>query len=172
MGHIQFTQTSRGGYGKELAGLLTLAFLVKLLAWLIAAFVLMHFRKNFIATLTEEFRKKPWQNLGLGLIVLIVPPVLAAILFITFVGYYLAFLTGTMYLLLLLAGNLISAIVLGYVLLAKLNKPGEMPVDWQAILIGVVIWCLLPFIPILGWVIMLVVFTMVVGAGAKLLKKS
>ncbi len=169
-GPISYTQISTGGYMRTLAGFVTVAFLVKFLAWLLAAFVAIKVRKNFIMVLGEEFKAKPWANLGVGFLVFIAAPVAVALLLLSFVGYYLAILLGALYLLLLVAANLLSALVFGYFLLSLLNKPGEMPVDWQAIVIGVVVWLVLPFIPILGWAVMFVVFLMVLGAGIKKLK--
>ena len=169
---VNFTQIQKKGIGPNLAGLLTLAFLVKLLAWIIAAWVLIRFKKNFVLKLNEEFRQKPWENLGVGFLALVATPVAVVILFVTFVGYYLAFLLGLSYLLVLVSAALLSSVALGYFLLAKLNKQDETPKDWQAIIIGVVAWMILSFIPIVGWLAMVVMFLMVLGAGVKLLKRS
>ncbi|MDR3642210.1 MAG: hypothetical protein P4L74_01110 [Candidatus Doudnabacteria bacterium] len=169
---INFTRLPVKNFGTSAAGLLTLAFLIKLLAWMIAAWVFIHFRKNFVTRLNAEFRLKPWENLGIGFLALVAVPAAVIILFITFVGYYLAFLLGLAYLLTLAAAALLSSIVLGYFLLDKMKKPGEVSPDWQAVIIGVVIWMLLSFIPILGWLAMTVWFLMILGAGVKLLKRS
>jgi hypothetical protein len=40
----------------------------------------------------------------------------------------------------------------------------------MAILIGVVVWLVAGFIPVLGWLAMAIVFLMVLGAGVRMLK--
>lgn len=167
---INYTHWTPGNNGGRLAGLLTIAFLFKLIAWLIAAWVLLRLRKKFILSLAEDFRASPWQNLGWGFLFLVATPIAAVLLFVVLIGYYLGFILGLAYLLTLVIANLISSIVLGYLLLRWLSKPSEEPVEWQAILIGVVVWQLLGFIPFLGWLVMAIIFLMVIGAGIKRLK--
>lgn len=170
--HINFSQIPVKNFGNGLAGLITLAFLIKLLAWIIAAWVLVHFKKNFVTNLNQEFRLKPWENLGIGFLALVATPIAVVVLFITFVGYYLGFLLGLMYVLTLAFVALLSSVVLGYYLLNKLNKPGKIPADWQAIVVGVIIWMLVSFIPVIGWLAMFIWFLLVLGAGVKLLKRG
>ncbi|HYV33863.1 MAG TPA: hypothetical protein VE973_03365 [Candidatus Limnocylindria bacterium] len=171
-GTINYTKIEPNSYAGKVAGLLTLGFLIKLLAWLIAGYVVLKFLKNFILSLREEVTQKPWANLGVGFLTLIAPPILFILLLITFVGYYLAALLAISYALLLVSTGLISALVLGYYTLSKMNKPGEVIVEWQALLIGVVIWVVLDFIPVLGWIAKAIIFLMVLGAVTKRLKGS
>ncbi len=169
---IKYILVVQKNYQKQIAGIITLAFLIKLLAWIIAAFVVVRLRKNLILSLVEDIKQKPWGNLGIGVLAAIITPIAVVLLFITLVGYYLAIMLGLIYALLLVAGNLFASIVFGYLILSRLNKPGELMADWQAILIGVVIWLVLAFIPFLGWLIMAAVFLMVFGAGVKKIKQS
>lgn len=170
VGNVNFTEVKTKNFGASFGALLTLGFLIKLLAWIAAGLVLVYLRKNFVLSVYEEFKAKPWGNLGIGLLALVGTPILVVLLLVTFIGYYLAFTLGLIYVLALALANLMSALVLGYWLLSKMNKPGEPAVDWQAIVIGAVIWSLLGFIPILGWLAMAIVFLMVLGAAAKKVK--
>ena len=169
---INFTKIQAKNLKPVFTGLLTLGFLIKLLAWIITAWILVHFKKNFVLKLNDEFRAKPWENLGVGFLALVATPVAVVILLITLVGYYLAFLLGLAYVLTLAATALLSSIVLGYLLLSKMHKPGEALADWQAVVIGVVVWMIIAFVPVIGWLAMCVWFLMVLGAGVKLLKRN
>ncbi len=172
VGEISFTKIRTKDFRGQVVGLFSLAILLKLLAWLVAAYVLLKFKKGFVLSLAEDFKARPWANLGWGLLALFGGPILVVLLFVTLVGYYLAFILGLMYALAIVATNLISAMVLGYFLLSKLSKAGETLTDWQAVVIGVVVWVLLRFIPVLGWLAMAIVFLMVLGAGVKRLKSG
>jgi carbonic anhydrase/acetyltransferase-like protein (isoleucine patch superfamily) len=169
---IKFNQIEARNMKPEFYGLMTLGFLIKLLAWLIAAWVIVHFKKNFVEKLNSEIILKPWENLGIGFLTLVTTPIAIVILLFTFVGYYLAFLLGVSYVLILGITGLMASIALGYFVLAKIKKTTEGLIDWQAILIGVVLWMLLGFIPLIGWLAMTIIFLMTLGAGIKLLKQG
>ncbi|MBI5530571.1 MAG: hypothetical protein HY918_03660 [Candidatus Doudnabacteria bacterium] len=170
VGAIQFTQMEKKNFQRTMKGLLTIGFLIKLLAWFIAGMVVVRLMKNSVHGLVTEFRSKPWSNLGFGLVVSIVTPITVILLLITFVGYYLGFLLGAAYLLFMLLAGLLASVVTGYYLLAFMNKPGETPSDWQAVLIGVVVWSILGLIPVLGWLVMCLICLMTMGILAKALK--
>jgi cytoskeletal protein CcmA (bactofilin family) len=169
---ITFTQLEKKNFKNEVRGLMTVAFLIKLLAWLLAGLVLVKLFKNSLVKFLEEYRAKPWENFGYGLLFSLFTPVLAVVLLITFVGYYLAMLVGAVYFLAVLIGSVAAAVALGYYLLSMMNKPGEAPKDWQAVLLGVVAWMILAWIPVLGWLVMMVLWMMTFGVIAKMVKAS
>lgn len=169
---INFTKIQIKNVKPAMTGLLTLGLLIKLLAWIITAWILVHFKKNFALSLYEEFRLKPWENLGVGFLALVATPIAVIILLATLVGYYAAFLLGLAYILTLAVTVLFSSVVLGHFILSKIRKSAEAPADWQVVIIGVIVWMLLAFVPVIGWLIMAVWFLMALGAGVKLLKRS
>lgn len=170
--NIEFNQQAFGGYRHELVALLSIALLIKLLAWFIFGFLIVKFRKAYATSLYESVKLHPWQSLGWGLVSIIVMPILAILLLVTFVGYYLAAVLGVVYALMLLLCGVLSAVTLGYLILGRLTKPNDGINDWQAVLIGVVIWSLLRFVPFLGFLAMAVLFLMVFGAMMKVLRQS
>jgi len=171
-GNINFTKTVSRNFGRQIAGLLTLAFLIKLLAWLVAAFVAVKVAKAWILDLAGSLKQKPWMNLGIGFLTAVATPIAVIILLVTFVGYYLSILLGLSFVLLLAVTQLFAAMAVGYYLLQLLNKPNEPLVDWQAILIGVVLWQVVRLIPVLGWLVIAVVYLMVLGAMVRKLKHA
>ncbi len=169
---INFTQIQVKKMKPAMTGLFTLGFLIKLLAWIITAWILVHFKKNFVFRLNDEFKIKPWENLGVGFLALVATPIAVVLLLVTLVGYYAAFLLGLVYVLALAVATLLSSVVLGNFILSKVKKFGEVPADWQVVITGVIVWMLLSYIPVVGWLVMAVWFLMVLGAGVKLLKRS
>ena len=124
---VNYTSSGQSGWRGTLAGLFSLGFLIKFLAWIIAGFAVVKFRKTFAFGLSEDLRKKPWQNLGWGLLAIIAIPIAVIILFFSFIGYYLGLLLGIIYILMLLSGTIIAALSSGYLILSRLNKPGKRP---------------------------------------------
>lgn len=168
----EFSMIERRDASRNAWGILTAAFLLKLLAWVAAAWLWLHFRRRRFAEIVESVRRDPWSNLGIGAASLILIPIAIVILLLLVVGYYLAALVGVAFALVILAANLISALVLGELVLRYLNKPGEGPAHWQVVVLGVVLWQLLGFIPVLGWIIKLLLFLAVFGAIIRLIRTS
>jgi hypothetical protein len=168
---LEFTKLEKRG-GRNVAGLLTAAFLIKLLAWIVAGLLLVKFRKRFVYGVTTSVQEKPWENLGWGLVGIIVIPILTVLLFVTFIGYYVGLIVLFSFILAIIIVNLLAALVLGYIALRYMSRTGESPVDWQAIVIGVVVLTLVRWIPFVGWIVCAILFLMTFGAILKMVKES
>ncbi len=138
----------RNGFGK----LLTLAFLIQLIGWSLLGLLLIKFNKFRTQAWVASTLAHPWENIVIGLIGAIVIPVVFGILLITIVGYYIAFLMLALYVVMLMLSGIIGALAIGSWLLMKLTKKPELQLDWQAVLIGVIIVIVLRLIPIVGWI--------------------
>jgi hypothetical protein len=124
--------------------------LVSTLAWILAAGVLVWLFPKHLQALIRLVSQKPWKNLGVGLLGLIIPPIAFVLLFIILVGYYVAFASMFLWLFLLSLSCIVAAIWLGARLLSWFRKT-EPKADYLAAIIGVLALKLLMFIPILGW---------------------
>jgi hypothetical protein len=102
--------------------------------------------------------------LGLGFAALILAPVWAIILFITFIGYYIAFMVLTAYLFMLVLAGLLGVIFVGSALWQWFKKAPQMEFSWRTALLGAVVMSLLQLIPFVGWIICIVVMLMALGA--------
>lgn len=160
---INYTVWERPNAKGAVAGLLTLGFLVKLLALFLTLVVLFGLKKLQLNGLMDSIKNKPWANLGWGFVYLIISPLLAILLFLTLVGYYAGFIILFLYALALVLAKVLAAAVLGFIIMRMLFKQPEAPV-WQPILIGVVAWYLLALIPVLGFLVLAIVFLMTLGA--------
>lgn len=172
VGTINFTQINTSRAGRGLAGLLTIAFLIRLLAWIIVAFLLYHFKKSWVLQTYEGVQTRPWPNLGWGLVYAIIIPVVAVLALITFVGYYTALIIGVGYFMLVLVAKIFAAITLGFLILRRLSKPNDAIPMWQPIVIGTVIWSVLGLIPFIGWIIIAVLFLMTFGSFLSVAKNA
>lgn len=170
--NIVFTQLKARSGRQWAGGILTVAFLVKLLAWFIAALLLLKLKKDKIYGLVEDMKKNPLANLGWGLGSLIVIPVLCVLLLAVFVGYYLSGILAVSFILLALLAGIISAIALGCLIIGYANKNSQPFVDWQVAGAGVVVLLLLSLIPFLGWLAAAVLFAMVFGSIVKSVKEN
>ncbi len=147
-----------------LARVVTGAFVIKLLAWLLAAWLLTRFFPRRVRTVVEGVRAKPWLSLGIGFLGLIAFPVAIFLLLLTFVGYYVAFIALLWFILALFINCLIAMIVVGALVEKWLMRRAELQIDWQAVAIGVVIVSILAIIPVIGWLIMALIMMMTFGS--------
>lgn len=170
LGGIEYTekQKSRANF----KAFLTFAFVIKTIALGLAAWLLLKFRNKRVLALSESIAQKPWESLGVGLLVLIAWPIITILLLVTGVGYYLAIILAVVYVLILLITTLLAILFLGHLALKYLNKPGEVSPIWQTVVIGTVLWQLLKFIPVVGWIACAVIYLVVLGAMIKALKSQ
>jgi hypothetical protein len=116
----------------------------------------------------ETLRHSPWTSLGVGALVLVVTPLLAAIVFgvgLWVGGWWLGLPLLAAYVVWLFLGYLVSAVALGGGLLARLRRPAGSPV-WS-LLLGLLVLAGLGLIPFVGGLIGLV--AVVSGGGALLI---
>ena len=116
-------------------------------------------------------QQKHWESLGIGLLGLIAWPLVAILVLITAVGYYVSVILGVVYVLLVLFSALMSALFLGSLAWHYLNKGQEVP-SWQIAVLGVILWELLAFIPVLGWLVCAIIYLMVFGSLMRILKQQ
>lgn len=145
-------------------GFLLGGFIIKFFAVLIAGLIALRLFRGQLQTLTANMLAKPWHNLAVGFITSIVVPVAMIIALVVIVGYYVAMMTFVLYILFMMVAGLLASIFLGAWLVKVLTKKSGLVLDWQAVVIGIVVLMLLRFIPVVGWLICAIVFLMAFGA--------
>lgn len=140
------------------------ALLIQLLAWFVAGWLLVYFLPNRTRAIAENTGKNFWVMLGWGFVGLIIFPVAVVALLFSLIGYYVAFIVLAWYVLALAVTCLLSAIVAGAYVDKWLMKRTELHLDWQSVIIGVVLVTLAGFIPIFGWVAKGLLFLAVFGS--------
>jgi len=147
-----------------LFGILTLGFLIKLLMMIAAGLVLVYIFRNMIKWAIKESLSHFWVNLGRGFAALILTPIAAIIILITVIGAWLAGLISLAYILMIFLSLTLANIVFGSWLIKVVKKRDKYLVNWQAVVLGVIVLNIISLIPFVGW---LVVFTfMLISLGA------
>ncbi len=169
---IDFHMTEKRGTGHKFTGLFTLAFLLKMLAWIAAGLVLLQIFKRPARAVTESLRQSPWLNLGIGVLGAVVVPVLALILALVILGYYLAFLLFIAYIFFLGVSCITAAVFTGALIVKWLTKKPDLALDWQAVVIGVVLFGIVALVPVIGWIIVTLLSLMAFGAYVRLVRAT
>jgi cytoskeletal protein CcmA (bactofilin family) len=172
VGAIDFTKTKPSGFKAGVKSLVAGAILVKLIAWILAGLLLIRFRKQTVENVLAEVTTNPWKNLGLGIVGIIGLVIVIAICFFAFIGYYIGAVLAAWFILLVLISNLAGALVLGALIVRLLTKSVQSVVDWQSVVIGVVVLTLIKFIPVVGFIVGAVFFFVVLGSLLSLVKKQ
>ena len=154
--------------GKGIIAFLSLVFLGKFLALLVFALALGLFFHRYAFTLVGNAVAQPLLEMGRGLIVLIVLPVVSVMLLVTLIGVPLGLLGLIAFASLLLIASPLAAIIAGSVLHKWMFKPAEYQIAWQTILLGVFVYTLLGLIPVLGGIAKFVLILLAVGSMMKI----
>jgi len=119
----------------------------------------------------DTLRAQPWPSLGIGAAILIIPPIVALIVFIVGIiigGWWLGVLLLPIWILLLAVGYVVSGFLVGRLLFARLGWAGYH--DALALLGGLFVLALVGLLPVLGGFVGLA--AVVFGAGALALTVS
>jgi hypothetical protein len=144
--------------------------LVKFIGMLLAALLTVSVFKRASLALSMKASEKLLPMLGIGFLATIVPPIAIVLLALSFVGLYLAFIVGVLYLFALLSAGIFMCILAGALLSKWIRK--EMHADWQWTILGTVLVFVLGIIPVIGWVTVLVLFFTAMGAVATSLRED
>jgi hypothetical protein len=119
----------------------------------------------------DTLRAQPWLSLGVGAAILIIPPIVALIVFVVGLligGWWLGVLLIPLWLLLLAIGYVVSGFLIGRLLFARLGWGGYH--DALALLGGLFVLTVVGLLPVLGGFVGLA--ALVFGAGALALTVS
>jgi carbonic anhydrase/acetyltransferase-like protein (isoleucine patch superfamily) len=146
-----------------IAALVSAAIVWKFFALLACALLVGLMLRRFNKEVVHFAMKRPFFELGRGVLVMIAMPIISILFFVTVVGipFGIAGLLG--YALVMLFVWIISPIVLGSILYGYLFKK-EIEVSWKTILLGVVIYSVLGIIPVLGWLAQMVLMLITLGS--------
>lgn len=162
-GKINFSeiQTGKGRNGLRAAvgGFLTMIFLIKLLAILLAAYLLWYLRKKDSAEVVQQAASKFGTSLLRGFVFLVVVPVAVIILFFTVIGLPIGIFSIFMY-----AALLMLACPFAVLLASSLLMKRKLELQWYHILLGAVVLTILKVVPIVGWLAVFVVYLAALGS--------
>src|SRR6185503_9390810 len=140
VGKIDFEQVMHRDSGRRgFAGIFTLGFVLQLLTFIAAGLVLIWLFPKRVSALAHGIVARPGISLLTGFLTMIAGPILAGLLLITGIGWMLALMVFLVYILVMIMAAVIAPIFVGSWVVQKLTKKPEMKVDWQAVVIGVII---------------------------------
>lgn len=146
--------------------LFILALALKVLAEILAAYVLFAvFRQKFerlVAAVSAGF----WKNAGYGFLFAVAVPVASVILFFTVIGYYVAIIALAGYALAVMAAWLVAGAWFGSWLASKVKRH-VVGVGYGTIALGVALATLLTAVPFVGWLFGAVLLLAGFGAVAR-----
>ena len=124
--------------------------------------------RRYAMTLVENAVTQPLLEMGRGLVVLIVLPVVSALLFFTLIGVPLGFLGLFAFIAAMLGVWMIVPIILGSIAHHALFKTVAYEVSWKTILLGTALYVLVGIIPFLGGLAQFALILLTLGAVLKL----
>lgn len=167
VGTVDFTmiKDQKGGAaGRAFAGIFTMVFVVKVIGLVLAGLLLMKLFPRSTKNAIVKISDKPWVNLGIGFLALIVAPIAMLVILITFVGFYISALAFLAYGMLIILAALLTCLFTGAWVVRYLTKRTEITIDWQAMLIGTVVVGIVSIIPFIGMLAVFVTVVLVFGA--------
>lgn len=172
VGTIDTKTPEKNDVEKNWKGFLTGIAIFKAIMLLVAGLVLFKVFRKRSQELVTSTQEKLWNNLGWGLVGVIVIPILSLILMTTFIGAFLGIILFLWFLFALMLCSVISMFVVGKYIEKWLHrKKGETnTIGWMTIVWGVVGGIILSFIPILGWIAMCGIYLATFGSMLKMVK--
>lgn len=152
----------------KVTGFFTVFSLGLLLATFLAVWLLTYIFPKFSQKLVVESATKPWENMGIGLIALVVVPAAAIILLCTIIGIPLAFIIFGFYGFVIGLAQLVVPVLTGSLLFKWLGKTKNYRVDWLTVLAGVIIVTIVKLIPFVGGLIVFMIFLMTLSYFSKI----
>lgn len=156
----------------SLKAFVTGALIIKLLAMVLAGLLLLYVLRRRVGTVVQSVYDHPWSNLGIGLIGFIVIPIACLLLLVAVVGYYVSFMVFLWFIFACLLTSLVAGIFLGTWIIKILTKKPDMTADWQAVVIGTVVFYVLWFIPVLGALLIAALFLATFGGVLRMVKNE
>lgn len=151
------------------AAFLGVAFFLKALAILAAVYLLWYLRRRDMTTVIDRVHGHFSHVLLRGFSVFVLIPVASIILFVTLIGWIPAMAMLAVYVALLVLATPIAVLV-ATSLLMTLMKKSRTDLTWYHILGGLVVFKLVAFVPVLGWIVCFVIYLASLGAVAGIVK--
>jgi len=138
--------------------------LLRFITTLIIAFILVYVFRVFSAGVNEIAVSSFFKSLFAGLLLLILLPTATLIFIISLVGMPIGFLLLTMFISALIITPAVSGIFIGGWVRKMLGKTDEYLVDFHSATVGVILFTILQFVPVIGEFMRLIFILVALGA--------
>lgn len=164
-GETAFTQRETRGDAKAgIAAFITLWLFAKILMALAGAFAIAYIFKRFSRELVATAATQPLIEIGRGLVIFVVLPIVSVIFLFTVIGIPFGVLGLLSFFALLIFAHLAATIVTGSIVHKWIWKPAGYEVNWKTVLLGVLVYFVLGLIPFIGGIIKFGIMLITLGA--------
>ena len=158
--------------GKEfgpgiLLAIFSVAALIFLLMLGLGGLVFVLFFRRYAQEVVENAFGGPLMELGRGLLVLIAMPIISVLLLITVIGLPLGLLGLMLYAALIIFSWLMAPVLMGSLVYKWIYKGGYV-VSWKTVLLGVLVFFIIGFVPLFGGLIQFGFMLLSLGSIARL----
>jgi len=164
LGKKEYKATTETEKRKHKLPLFSLWGIMKLLATIVFALILVYLFPQKSKRILELSKIKFWSSLGIGFLVLFATPIVALILFMTGIGFLFGLMMILVYILLVVLACVYAGVILGAGLLKWIRKKKEYKIGWPDVVIGVILLNLIKIIPILGGIFAFILVILVLGS--------
>ncbi|OGZ34349.1 MAG: hypothetical protein A2174_03785, partial [Candidatus Portnoybacteria bacterium RBG_13_41_18] len=141
-----------------------LAWFMSLIISLVSALLIYYIFRKQIQDLILRASVSFWKETLRGFVLAIVMPVTIIILFVTIIGALLGILGMLIYILFAIFAYILAPMLLGTILFRLILKKPEFEISWLSVVVGVLVMRIIGFVPIFGWLFVLVFFLAVFGS--------
>lgn len=138
--------------------------LLRFITTLIIAFILVYVFRVFSVGVNNLVTSSFWKSLLAGFITMILLPIVTIIFIVSLIGMPLGFLLLTGFIAAMIIAPAVSGIFLGGWLRKILGKSDSFIVDFNSATIGVILFTLLQFVPVIGEFLRFVFIIVALGA--------
>lgn len=161
----------RKGDKRSGGGIITFSILLKTLSVILGALILFFALRRGVNAIVGETSASFWKEALRGLIILIVTPIAAIILFATGIGIPIGFFDLFLYASLLVLSSFVSVLLFGKLALKYIWKDGR-ELNWWIIVLSAIVLGIIAVIPVVGWMITFVIFLASLGGVSNYLYKK
>lgn len=134
------------------------------MAWFAAGVLLVYLLPAFARRVTETAVKNSSKSMGLGLLWMLLFIPTLVLLMIAMVGIPVAMMLIFLTVLLCLLAIVYATVTVGVWVMNRISKSENTDIKWQHVLLGVVIYKLVGLVPLVGWLLVLAVTLLALGA--------
>ncbi|MEK7564279.1 MAG: hypothetical protein AAB510_01785 [Patescibacteria group bacterium] len=150
-GETTFTQKVRKNENKKVLHAIFGAFVLwKFFALLASALVIGMMLNRYSRETVAIAKERTLYELGRGFLVFVVMPIISIIFLVTLIGIPFSILTFIGFIAMMIFAWIMAPIILGSVVYQYFRK-GELEVSRKTIILGVLLYTVLGFIPLVGW---------------------
>lgn len=152
---------------KVIVGFIAGIVFLKFLGMIAIAALIIWMLKNYILNFVKTGKKDWLQNAGIGFAVLILAPVLAVLLLVSFIGAPFGGLVILAYISAMIVTKLVVGFFVGHLIL-PVNARSSFARMLGSFTLGLLVFMILTLVPVLGWIVQFIIFLIALGGICRL----